>query len=783
MKQLIYDNGCDYDLTISYASSNKKQVESIYKQDCIDNRTKFLEIGDAKVNNSEYFVNIVGYDDQAKDLFKFKLLKGRFPKKDNEIALEGWMLEQFKVTPKIGDKINLPCELKRGKNDIGIDNEFTLVGIFDYKFNNNCNKNIAKGYITMNSAEKKISNNFKVYQENIKLKKDMSIQNAYKKFTSITEENKVDVKKNTDKEFVLNGLKSIEYINFTLNFVVCVISSILIYNVFNTSIVQRVKELGMLRALGSTPMEIMILIIGEGVFLGIIFIPISVLLGNYICKMVMSVNKFNGLFTGGIIVPKKTIVFSFIFGFMCIFLGTFSSGRKAAKISPMEAIRTKDSLDTKIKKTNKISFKNNKKFIKNMAYLNINRNRKKFISTVISLSISIMMFLLVNYIINCSDPIENLKNNMGGDFIVNCNDFYINERYIKQIENLDHVKEIKKNKVQNTFIKVSKEVVTKDGIKHLQEISKSDQYLESNLKNNIYEFHGEIHAFDDKKLKKIKENIDKKNNILDKVNKEPSVILVQNVNYNNYTDLKLGDNIEIEVPVFKKGKFAYTATKKVKVGAILKEKFFQIKDGMLSLAIIMDNKTAEQKLNFTGYQEIKINLDSKKSYDYVEKNLKSLIKGKPNLNLVSYKEELNKVKQSNRKTSLVLYCFVGIVALVSIVNIFNIMGMNVILRKKELNMLRAVGMSKRELSEMIECEGNIYGISSVVMGIILGSIGTYIFYICTRKNLMPNMTWNVSITLIIFMSLIVLGICFIASLSASKLINNKSIVDSIRDIE
>ena len=174
-----------------------------------------------------------------------------------------------------------------------------------------------------------------------------------------------------------------------LYIVIAIVTAVIIYNIFNISVTERIKEFGMLRAIGSSPGQIKMLVLWEGIILGCIFIPIGIILGSFITKgIIVFVSGYKD-FSSIMSIPKSGIICSTVIGFLSIFMGTYSSARRASKISPIEAISSNSNL--------KLTGRNIKKqlqrksfmgklfgFTADMAYLNLNRNRKRFVTTVVS---------------------------------------------------------------------------------------------------------------------------------------------------------------------------------------------------------------------------------------------------------------------------------------------------------------------------------------------------------------------------------------------------------------
>lgn len=105
-----------------------------------------------------------------------------------------------------------------------------------------------------------------------------------------------------------------------------------------------------------------------------------------------------------------------IIGMFSITLGSYFPARRASKVSPMEAIQGNEDINAKNNKLNLETmncFGKQIKFHSKMAIVNIKRNMKKFLTSVTSLSITIIMFMSVFYLISESDPVNKLINSYG----------------------------------------------------------------------------------------------------------------------------------------------------------------------------------------------------------------------------------------------------------------------------------------------------------------------------------------------------------------------------------
>ena len=788
-KKSSYESAIDvaggaYDIWVSSTSADNVND---FKKDPIFTKTSICEnLGLYQVPDSNYILEINGYDKNIPNFINMKLQQGRYPENDNEIAVQDWILDKLPQKYKIGDKVNLTSTLyyknsKGNREELKIENHLKLVGI--YKSTNiDGGNNKATAYVTKKYVESQIPSLLIKYGGYFMVNPKHSIEESFEALTSTNEYSKVPFSKNESKVELVQSFKIIDNVSILLYIVIAIVTAVIIYNIFNISVTERIKEFGMLRAIGSSPGQIKMLVLWEGIILGCIFIPIGIILGSFITKgIIVFVSGYKD-FSSIMSIPKSGIICSTVIGFLSIFMGTYSSARRASKISPIEAISSNSNL--------KLTGRNIKKqlqrksfmgklfgFTADMAYLNLNRNRKRFVTTVVSLSISIIMFFIVTYIFNCYDPIQNLKKQIGGDFSVsvlrNSSKDSLTDKDIKDIENINGISKINKQKsMSSLYMKLPEQKVTGSGIKSVQSEAEKSPFVKQQLEKHIYSFNATLYGYTDEDISSMKKYVVQGKINTASMDNEPVVILAQNLNYRNNTKINVGDKITLY-------DYHYGNEKSFTVGAILDKNLLTL-DKVIENIVLMSSKNAEKYMALNGYQELKISLSKNADYDEVEKSLKDKLKGNRSVNITSYKDELKNTKKMDLQTSLIAYSFVIVVAAVSIINLFNIMSMNVMLRKREIGMLRAIGFENNQVKKMIRFEGWFYGIASGLWGAGLGSVFTFLIYITLRGRLVAGMTWKFPVTSILIVFVFTTLMCLLASMNASGKLFDYSIVDSIR---
>ncbi|WP_346893968.1 ABC transporter permease [Clostridium sp. UBA871] len=801
LKESLYqkmkdDSGGIHDIylgTLGYVDFDRVAKEEVVKE-----VTTVWPIGRYDVPNTDNSLQISAFKENATDILNLELIEGRYPEKDNEIAIEKWILDLFPKKYEIGDKIIIPYTIvHRGRGtefyyEKG-ETEFVLTGTYDFTYRNWFYPKEGNAYITPEFGEKILKEKKLTMQSveadgYIMIKPSYSVEDAVKKLTEsrystggfFANEPKLQLKSEYEKY---------DNIMFFVSLILIVISSVIVYNIFNVSVSERTKEFGMLRAMGCPPWKIKAMILIEGMLITIVFIPIGILLGNwitrYIIKIVTGIENLGTVRT----MDTKIILVAIVVGLLTAFIGTYFPARKASVISPTEAItggantslkssNMRGSLDKSILK--KVSFEIN------LAFINIIRNKKRFLSTCLSLIITITMFMTVNYVVGSTNPVAIFKDSFKVDFKVDSKSGLSLEK-VSSVEGLDVTLKLKR---RGTTMDIEKENYTEEGLRTYEELGKSVQYISQCISRDRYLIEVTILGRSDEELEALKKNVIAGEIDIDKMKNEDILILVQNIDGLNYTNLSVGDVVQ---PSFTKlndnGEFLGGTYPEFKVGAIVSEDAIKglplgtPSTTVHSSAIILPDSAMKKHMEMTKYQYWEGNVKEGYDYEEVEEELRAVVDGDKGATLLSYREELEKVKVNNAQIIFAMYSIVIVVAIVSIINLINIMNMSAIMRKKEFGFLRAMGLSGKQVKKIIMWEGAIYGIVSSAISVLL-TLG--ISAIITKNSelwLGQIISWHIPIGQMTIIIIITIIITLLSSILPSKILFKSSIVESIRDVE
>lgn len=189
--------------------------------------------------------------------------------------------------------------------------------------------------------------------------------------------------------------------------VIAVGSILVIYNSFAISVSERKKQFGMLSSIGATKKQIKKSVIYEGAILGMIGIPLGVLSG--IGGIWVTLKIVNGLlqpifkniqgyeWSQDMVISWIAILLAVVLMALTIYLSVIIPAKRASKITPIEAIRQSDDIKVKAKKLRTPKFMRKLFGMEGtIALKNLKRSKKRYRTTVISLIISIVLFISVS---------------------------------------------------------------------------------------------------------------------------------------------------------------------------------------------------------------------------------------------------------------------------------------------------------------------------------------------------------------------------------------------------
>ncbi len=821
----FYDVNCD-DL---YKIENNQGVENIYLT---------TNVGYAKLDNSKnkdkQYAYIKAFTKGALDNLSIKLIDGRLPENNNEIIIPSHLKTNARIEYHVGDTITLDVG-KRVSNGVEltqqnpyneenneeivdtIEKTYTIVGIIErpasnieqydapgytvitYIDDNNIG-NTADAYVRLNKYGSK--NYLKITANILEVNENAFIKVMTGDYNDAEED---DLSKSKYIYNINSYLITLEgnplFDNNTtggLGIVVIIVIGIIIVtsvfcikNSFDISITEKIKQYGMLRSVGATKKQIKKNVFFEGTMLGLIGIPCGVILGLFASYFLIVISNLllNGAFSTGLKLYLKisylAVIISIILGMITIYLSAFKSAKKASKVSPITSIR--NSADIKIKTKNIKCPKLIKKLFGvggEISYKNYKRNRKKYRTTIISIIVSVAIFIALSYFMegafrgvsneistydyNISLTIydENAKNKALSTLNLDNIDDYAVFRYDDIL-----IQNPKRNKAY-TDLENQNDITYDENESYIEIISLGDyqyrKYLDSlNLNYDEYQdkailFAGyeKFEIFNEETKKTDKKYAIKYNY---KENDEINVnFMKEEKEYDSETKSLDITNGEI-------------VNKNIKIGYVTSEKLpYGLSSATNTTFIVVSDKLYNELIED---QEFYI-LYSSSNPDKLQDQIDEILNGE-DYSLNNIDENAKLMNNLFTLVAIFLYGFIIVISLIGITNIFNTITTNMNLRKPEFAMLKSVGMTSKEFNRMIRLESIFIGFKSLIWGIGTGLGLSYVMYYFLEQT--SGFAFKMPI-LAIFISIVVVYLLIIILMKYSMgKINKQNTIETIRN--
>lgn len=745
LQEAISSNGSYH---ISISKEDDEAYDKIYNNPKID-KVGLKESIDSVSLRDDKKINITQFNKNALELLPYKSIKGELPKKNGEIALESWILNYMDGKPKLGSIIRI--KLNSGK-----EKEFKITGLIK----NNSSNQLEGRALGIVYSDKFNINNSTIYAT-ISEKADISdtIRDLKGKFKEL--ESNEEVLRLLGEGQNENINKSLYQIAGIIIGVVVIATIAVIYNSFQISVIERIKQFGLLRAVGATQKQIRKIVLREATLISLIGIPLGLFFGVIALKIVAQIFKIMSSSAFGnlnVIISYKILAISGLVGLVSIYISALIPARFAGKISPLVAISSRALIvKEKIKKNRGRIAKKILGINGLMAFKNIKRNKKRFNITVFSITISVTLFIFFTTFINMLNFFNTPETESDiSQFLVvgtvdNKGKSSLNKNIIDEIKNNNYTNDVFVHYMNYS----SKAAISMDKKEASLEKIAPDIYEKINLDGKeMMKLGVAFDVYDENKLKNSSKYIVSGKIDIDKMKKENGVILVKNQliadkggYYNGpFTNLKVGDSFYIHKNILRndltkengekdiKLNFNKEDITKVKVVAIVNTppygffvnpehlKIITTKDVLGNIA-----RKDMNKILLDQIQSAEIELKDKSTADEFQKWIQPF-GDRFGVKIINHVQQMEEQKSSLLQIKILMYGFIVVVSLIGAVNIINTITTNLILRKKEIASLSAIGMTYKNIKKMILTEGILYGLYGSIYGVIVGTLLSYAMF-------------------------------------------------------
>ena len=740
-----------------------------------DVKTYGLRSDAGYMNLEDATVSMMYMDRTGMELYKVKLKEGQLPQKENDIVVSKGILEALGQNGKIGDTITVPYQiLKDDGLDYTKEKDFRICGFLadnesskeQKQYTSLVSEAFLKAEIPVEQVKYRFLLQVNGQKGNTTADYTETIQNIARQF-GISEDDM-----NINKEYLAANYVDPATIPVIVGIMLIVVLAgiITIYSVYYVSMNQRVREFGKLKAIGATKRQLRQIVLREGMGVALFAIPIGLLIGTVAVKVVLlqfveHAKDSNVLITEAYKVVAKGEVQLYYWWIyllaiavtLCtVYLSLMKPMRMAAKVSEIEAMRYQGGSKRQKSSRKGYQFLN----IGRLTKRNLAENKKKSTITIVSMAVTGIFVMMVATVLSCANPMESAKSSIVGQYEISP---------IVESGNKEHPEyewaEVQKNNPLNEGLK--QQIEELDGVERVDvftALKVSGGPFEEKIGTEF------INGVPEEYAEELKKGITEGNVTYEELKSGDKVILDRAL-LHWYPDINVGDKLKLNIHDGDN-----TFQKEIEVAAI-----GEYGTGLTNYNCLIMAKEGAEKLtinNSSSYFQV----IADKDYDEaLEASLQAIVDGSGRLQMRTWKNEYDTWENAIQMTRGACYAFIIILAAISIMNLINTMINSVHVRKKELGMMQAIGMSDRQLMKMLQLEGIFYTVGTLIISIGVGSLAGYpLFLYAKRTGMFDISTYHYPVTAAIIIILTLFVIQMLLAIFIAKSVRKDSLIERIR---
>ena len=799
---------------IEFIDVDSKIVESISSDEEVQSYGVMQNFGYARLeggtNENKPYLYVTGLGHEVYNHVPVKLTSGRLPQNSSEVVIPEHIATNGGVVYTIGDRLTLELgsRMLEGKK-IGQHNSFQS-GEFDNSIAEVFQPETIKTYTVVGISERPVFEEYSAPGYTLITTPDEQESSDYSLFVNLKHPGMVysfTEKIGEDNAFVLNtellrfmGVSDNDNFNTVLyslgGILIALImigSILLIYNSFAISVSERARQFGILSSVGATAKQLRKSVLFEGFCIGLCGIPLGIIAG--IGGIGITLHFVGGLFKDMTAsnVPLKlspslsSIVIAVIVSLVTILLSAYIPANSATKRSAIDSIRQTDDIKITPKEIKTSRLTQRVFGLEGMlARKNFKRNKKRYRSVVISLFVSVVLFISASAF-----------------------GMYLKQAFDISVERTAYDISFSAGIENETMFSLYDEMKTVSGV-YGSAYASNLAYVATISKSSLSERYRSYDFIIDS----LPGN---------EVNMGFNIVFIKDEAYNNYiTGLGISDAGYVDANITKMLAFARVTTYDMKLKRYID---FDI----LSVKTLDSHITSEAYISTDGSDEVLDPVSKDVSFTFVDEMPKEVsmsqysgfiafapYSAKPQFAYATTYNQgmtltflssdparsatemdailkdwglesrvLNLAAQQEEERSLLLvinvftYGFVVLISLIAVANVFNTISTNMNLRRREFAMLRSVGMTDKDFNRMMNYECIFYGLKALLFGLPVAGIVTYFIYnaVMNGVDVAFSLPWS-SIAISIFS---VFFVVFVTIAYSARKVKQSNVVDALRN--
>ena len=743
----------------TYVGVTEEQIAEIQKRSEFDRIGRAAAIGEIK---NTRMISMMWMDEETIQLSNLEkqLQEGTFPQQENEIAGQKAMFERLGYPDaEPGDTVTIP--FRRNTQEKYQEKDFIISGIMEPTLIEQENQSYT-AYVSQTCYEALYAPQERAYNIYFTLSDTVSVNSSDLEMTikdlaqacGINPENAME--NSYYSMWVLDPGAELIMGCIVVALIVIFFAVLVIYNIFQVGLVQKIQEYGKIRALGATKKQMKKLVFREGMMLGLISVPAGLIVGTTVSILFMNIwlsqsdvfGSEDAVQVNMVSIPLLLICAAA--ALLTVWIALKRPMKMVSRISPMEAVRFQgDSRKNQ-------GFRKGKKQmgVHQLTNANMAMNRKRTIATIISMGLSCVLFVVTaNFTGNVSTRYDARKQVPYGQFQIDL--IYSRNDTAYPENNLDSI--LKNNPLDEALVEEIKGLdgVTDVKLRYMMYTRDQRGKLASVGVLNREQFE------DDAYQGSLKGEVD-----YDQAAENGNILygwsyFIEDSGYD------LGDTVTMTVG---------DAGGETEFQGVMSGAF-----GSTNYDWIITDQTYEQ-LGLSGKSISTIWVDcDEQDCEAVRSGLEELLTDKQHYELTSYQGTLETSESTLGMFETLAYGFLLLVGLIAFMNMANTMIISIITRKRELGVMQALGMTNKQMNRMLRNEGIIFTLGSILVSLIVGMPAGYAFFCYGREHGFFGLEiYHIPFTEIIAMVIILSILQISLSYILSRNVKRESIVERIR---
>lgn len=553
-------------------------------------------------------------------------------------------------------------------------------------------------------------------------------------------------------------------------------SVLLIYNSFTISLSERTRQFGILMSIGATAKQLRHAVLYEGLLIGLIGIPLGILVGIPSVQLVITLvaKNFSNVMYASVpltlTISLPALLAAAVISLLTILISAYVPARKAAGIPIMTCIRQNDAIkvDAKSIKTSPLV----ERFYGlegTLALKNFKRNKRRYRSIILSLTLSVVLFVSATAFGRSLDQIAQQSTvEMDGDVV-----FYTQEMteddFLHLYDQLQTASGVTKSTYQTILTfpcaaaaqDMTPEFLTRMGAdENIASLPlKLDiQFIEPALYQDFIKSQGLSSA--------------------DYTGEDPRMILVGKMPGN--IDIFTNPSLDIQIGTDDQTKIIHAdfvdsyPLDPPPADNAAQNAYVLMAVAPYSLKPQFDQLEASARMGLTFWSD---------TPRQTTEQMQTMLDG-ASITADYALYDLHRILEENRNLSFIVnlftVVFVIMISLIATANVFNTISTNIKLRRRELAMLRSVGMNDHDFQKMMRFECVLYGLYTLLFGLPISALLSWLIY----KGMViggADMTYTFPAGSMTISTLGVFLIIFITMLYATSKLRKENIIDALRD--